>query len=160
MSDEITLLHRSRRSERIFLSVFLACTILIPLTVEKIIPFDRPSFFVASVRRHCVYKITDPNGRSLPLHEFGLGNFYFGQRGWFSEVPSQERGALKLPESINIYGDVASEEQVRTVVSRHLAERDLEYVDVSQKIKANPGGKSAGVVAEHQWRVTATPGGE
>ena len=160
MSGDITLLHRRRRSELIFLCVFLGCTILIPLTFEKIIPFDRPSFFIASVRQHCVYKVTDPNGRALPLHEFGLGDFYFGQRGWFSEVPFQERGALELPESINIFGDVASEEQVRTVVKRHLTGRDLEYVDVSQKIKAGPGGKSVNVVTAHEWRVTNTPSGE
>ena len=136
----------------------LSQDLLIPLTLEKIIPFDRPSFFIASVRRHCVYKITSPDGRSLPLYEFGLGNFYFGQRGWFSEVPFQERGALKLPDSINIYGEVASEEQVRAVVRRHLSGSDLDYVDVVQKVKASSvDGQTVDVVTARRWRVSNAP---
>ena len=155
-----SLLSRGRRSELSFILAFLGCAVLIPLTLEKIFPFDRPSFFVASVRRHSLYEITDPQGRQLPLHAFGLGDFYWGQRGWFSEIPVQERGAIKLPDTINIYGEVASEQQVRAMVRRHLADSNLAYVDVVQRVKARADGQTVGVVSERRWRVSNAPAAE
>lgn len=150
-----SLWDRGRRAELGFVLAVIACSVVVPVVWEKIFPFNRPSFFVARVEKHAVYRVLAPGGRSLPAWRFGLGDFYWAQRGWFTEVPEQERGAIRLPDTVNVYGSLPSRATIEEVVRKHLRRfPELDYVVVVRTIKGPVNDRSVGVVAEQRWKVS------
>lgn len=146
----------SRVGERRFVMLFVATLLLCSLGSGKVYPFEAPSFFVASPRQYAQYTLTDPYGHPLPLHEFGLGDFYAGQAGYAVGAATQEAGALKLPPTINIFGELRTREELETAVQRALRSRsEPEYVIVSRHVVApiEPDRRAVGIVASDHWRV-------
>jgi hypothetical protein len=148
-------LKRSVRVEQAFalsLGLLILCC---SLGAGKLYPFEAPSFFVARADQYCRYTLRDPQQRELPMYEFGLGDFYAGQGGYAVGVPGQEPGAIKLPATINVYGEVPAPSEVAGVVQRALRARsEPEYVIVDQQVIGPLDQEAVGVVASHRMRVS------
>lgn len=142
-----------RRPELYFVLVLLACLIGIPIVFGKLFPFGWPSFFVAKERRYATIAVFDPAGREIPPHSFGLGDYYWAQNGYFSAVPQQEPGALKLPPTIHIHGDVPTRKEIRQAVREALISSDLQYVTVRRAVKGPVNEFEVGIVDDHTWRI-------
>lgn len=157
-SNHTSFMDRRRRAELVFACTLTLLMVTVPIGWEKIFPFNQPSFFIAKVHTYCRYKVLDPLGKPLTAYEFGLGDFYWAQRGYFTEIPDQERGAVRLPTTINIFGQVQTQKAVTQAIRDGLERRpDLEYVTVVQEIKGPVDSKSVGVVETHEWRVMRAP---
>lgn len=154
-----SLFDPSRRAELSFMIALAAAVVLLSFGRTKVFPFDPPSFFVTSARHYCQYTVTDPSGQTVALHEVGLGDFYLGQGGNIERLPAQEPGAVKLPDTINVYGTVPTREQVEHAVRKGLTARpEWDHVVVSQRVIAADGPASVGLVATHTWRIARASG--
>lgn len=147
----------ARRGEWMFAFALVSAVVGLSLGNVKFYPFAPPNFFLARAHHYCRYSIVDPAGASLPLHEFGLGDFYTGQAGSFNHMPWQEHGAVKLPATGNIYGVVLTPAEVAALVQQGLRTRsDLPYVVVSQRIFGPIDEQGVGVIGDHQWRISGS----
>ena len=143
-----------RRTEFAFALAMLLCIIAIPLAWEKVFPFDRPSLFVASEHQYVTHRIRAPDGQLLAPFIFGLGDFYWGQGGYFSLVPGQDRGAVKLPPTIIVHGVIPTRSQVDAAIREKLALVAMPFVTVEQIVKGRVDDSGVGVLRAEAWRVS------
>lgn len=148
---------RASRAELTFAVLFAAVLVVCSIGSGKLYPFEPPSFFVATAREYAQYYVKDPAGNALPLHEFGMGDFYAGQAGYANGARAQEAAAMRLPDTIVVFGEVRTQEEVVATVQRALRARPSpEYVVVSQHVIAptrdNPA--AVGIVERNEWRIS------
>jgi hypothetical protein len=146
----------SRHGEWVCAAALIGAIVSLSSGGMKFYPFAPPNFFLARVQQYCRYSVVGPDGSALPLHEFGLGDFYTGQAGIFDRMPWQEHGAVKLPATGNIYGVVLTGPQLVALVQQGLRGRPaLPYVVVSQQVVGAVDDQGVGVIAEHRFQISA-----
>jgi hypothetical protein len=148
-----------RGAELRFALVMLTCLIVIPIVSEKLFPFDRPSFFVASETQHASIELFDPRGAAISPHAAGLGDYYWAQNGYFSAAPGQELGAVRLPPTIHVHGDIPTRKEIREVVREAMVWSIFPYVTVRRTVKGAVDEARVGIVEQDTWRVWKPGGG-
>jgi hypothetical protein len=128
-------------------AVFCAAFLVAPLFVIDLFPFSQAPMFADAPRQCCNYIVYDPHGNELNPLAFGVQRNYWGN-------PVGIGTGFLPPASVDIFGEVASEDAVREVVARHLRDKpDLPYVEVVQQVIAAVDDNRVGVSQTRRWRI-------
>jgi hypothetical protein len=127
--------------------LFVLVSLAVPLLVTDLCPFSKAPMFADSPKLYCDYQVFSPQGEKLEPIDFGL------QRNYWGNPPGVGVG-YSPPESVDVFGQVASREAVEEMVSRRLTARpDLPFVEVIQiLVFPLPEGR-LGTREENRWRV-------
>jgi hypothetical protein len=138
---------RRGRKELLAVALFGLASAVVPLLRTELYPFSRVPMFAAAPRCYCGYAVHDPEGRLLPLLEFGLQRNYWGN-------PVGVGVGFEPPPTLDRFGEVPGREEVTRHVEHHLSRIEtLAYVEVVQEV-IGPVGQGVGPVATRRWRVS------
>jgi hypothetical protein len=135
------------RRELLAAGLFCLANLVVPLFITDLYPFSQAPMFADSPREYCDYSLTDPEGHSLPVLDFGLQRNYWGN-------PLGIGVGYHPPESVDQFGTVATEQDVCTFVQRRLARfPSLAFVEVTQEVIGDQDGQHVGPVARLTWKI-------
>jgi hypothetical protein len=135
------------RCELLAAGLFCLANLLVPLFITDLYPFSQAPMFADSPRHYCDYALTDPEGRPLPLLDFGLQRNYWGN-------PLGVGVGYHPPESVDHFGSVATENEVTTFLQRRLSRfPDLPFVHVTQEVIGDVDGQHVGTIDKTTWKV-------
>jgi hypothetical protein len=122
---------RVPRAELFAVAAFLALDLGVPAFFEEMYPFSRMALFTDAPQRMAAYEIRSPDGRSLPLSDFGLQRSYAGERGFNAQHPGPHPSGLRAMPTLDRMGEVPRQDDLVRVVREHLASSGLPYVDLA-----------------------------
>jgi hypothetical protein len=135
------------RGELAGIALFCLASVLVPLLRTELYPFSRAPMFADAPQRYCNYRVSGPDGRELPLADFGL------QRNYWGNPPGVGVG-FHPPDSVDHFGEVADREAVTAHVAARLQDFPaLEAVEVVQEVIGPVDGGRVGLVSSSRWRV-------
>lgn len=130
-------------------TLFLAANALVPLIWGDVYPFTTAPMFRDTPQHYCRYRVSGPEGE-LPVSDFLLQRIYDGN-------PPGYGVGIEPPPTLNVFGEVQSEAQVRAHVAQILRRRGgPEWVEVEQEVIGAVDAQRVGVVEKHLWRIAAT----
>lgn len=141
--------HQTARGRRELLIVvgFVAANLGFPVIRTEFFPFSRAPMFWNAPQVYCEYRVVAPDGTALPVADFGLQRNYWGN-------PVGVGVGIRPPETVDVFGEVASEKAVVTQVKKRLAAfPELRFVDVEQDVIGPLDTGEVGSIARHHWRV-------
>jgi len=138
---------RKGRTELLAVALFALLNVIIPLWLVDLYPFSRAPMFADAPLLYCDYQVFDPDGKALPVLDFGLQRNYWGN-------PIGVGVGFRPPETVDRFGAIADQAEVTEMVRRRLATfPDFAFVDVQQDEIADQDGQRVGVVRGKRWRV-------
>ena len=137
------------RAERVFIWLFCACSVLLPLVFGELFPFSSAPMFRDQPVVYCEYQVTGPKGAELSLKDFRL------QRNYDGNPPGMGAGVIPEP-SFDQFGKAPSVDMVRAHVEERLrtAHPGLDYVDVRQRVIGSIDDDRVGVIRDETIRVS------
>jgi hypothetical protein len=138
------------RRELLLVAAFATAFVVVPLFVTDLFPFSQAPMFADAPRQCCNYTVYLPDGQQSPpdrLKDVGLQRNYWGN-------PVGVGTGFLPPTSVDVFGEVATEAEVRKVVEEHLRERpELPFVDVVQEVIGALDDQRAGIRETHRWHI-------
>jgi hypothetical protein len=135
-------------------ALFALAVVVVPFVHGELYPFTDGALFTDAQPVFAVHEVVGPDGRTLPAAEFGLGLWYDGLRGDSARHPSPGPRGMARPATVNLWGKVPAEDEVRAAVAAALARPGAPpFVTVVQRVVGATGEDEVGVVAERTWRV-------
>jgi hypothetical protein len=135
------------RRELLAAGLFCLANLLVPLFITDLYPFSQAPMFADSPRQYCDYSVTDPDGRPLPLLDFGLQRNYWGN-------PLGVGVGYHPPESVDQFGSVATTDEVTAFLERRLSRLPhLPFVQVTQEVIGDVDGQHVGVIKKKTWKI-------
>lgn len=136
-----------RRLELGVVGAFATLNLVVPVLTAELFPFSRFWLFADAPRRYCHYEIRTSEGKPVPPQALGL------QRNYNGAQPYRYHGRV-LPPTIDRFGDVAREEEVRAQARGFLAEHPaIRFLDVQQDVIGAADQDRVGVVSTRRWRI-------
>jgi hypothetical protein len=103
--------------------------------------------FADAPQRYCDYAVTGPDGEALDVARLGLQRNYWGN-------PLGVGVGFHPPPSVDQFGAVASEEDVRDWVGERLKDfPELKSVEVVQTVVGPVDALRVGEVESNRWRI-------
>src|SRR5262245_48185441 len=73
---------RRRKAEIVFIGLFAALQLAVPVAREEFFPFTRAPLFIDSPKTYSIYTVIGPDRRVIDAHALGLGLEYWGLNGF------------------------------------------------------------------------------
>jgi hypothetical protein len=146
-----------RRRELAAFFLFCLLNVLVPVITVDLFPFSRAPMFADAPRRFCTFKVYAPDGRELPVREFGLHRNYWGN-------PLGVGCGFHPPESLDQFGTVPDRETIVAHVEEQLVRwPEYPFVDVVREVTGACDARTIGQTEWTRWRIPnphARPGDE
>ena len=146
-----------RLSERVFLGLFVAANILVPLLLIEFYPFTIAPMYDTRLREVTLYAVRGPSGQPLPARDFGLDIANLGADGTATSPFHRHRARIPF-DSVNIVGQppLAPQALARRV-KQQLAAMSIPWVIITRTTLGAVDAERAGVVKVEEMRVERAP---
>ena len=139
---------QTTRPERVFITIFVLSSIVMPLIFGELFPFTSAPMFRDAPRLYSVYEVTDDRGTRIDPRDVQLHRNYDGNPVGLGA------GVTPLP-TLDPFGTASSVEKVRQHVSQRIKVHHphAKYLEIRQKVFGPIDEKRVGVVKETVFRV-------
>jgi hypothetical protein len=148
MNDRYLKLASDYRLQLLAFSLFLLVNAVAPFTLGEVFPFTRSPRFSDQPTRYCEYTVYDENMNILPAEPYGLQQQYHG-------IPHGAGVGIRPQPTINRFGLVASEAEIRTHLVPLMKARSRETLLIEQRVIGAIDSQHVGVIPgqTRHWRI-------